>query len=290
MKVCGFTFIRNAEKYDYPVVESISSILPLCDRFIVVCGNSVDRTRRLVGSIMPSKIEIIDSIWDDSVREGGRTLAVETNKAIDALPGDYDWAFYLQADEVVHEKYHAPIIQSMKKWEDDEEVEGLLFNYVHFYGSYDYVGDSTRWYRHEVRIIRPDKSIQSFRDAQGFRKNNRMLKVRPANAAIYHYGWVKPPEKQQAKQQYFHSLWHDDRWLRENVGDHAEFDYSAIDSLAKFEGSHPGVMQQRIAKRNWKFEYNPARKKLAFKTKIKLFVEKLTGWRPGEYINYKLLK
>ena len=29
-------------------------------------------------------------------------------------------------------------------------VDGLLFKYRHFYGSYDYVGASDRWYAHEV--------------------------------------------------------------------------------------------------------------------------------------------
>jgi hypothetical protein len=35
MKVGGFTFVRNVVKYDYPVVESIRSILPVVDEFIV---------------------------------------------------------------------------------------------------------------------------------------------------------------------------------------------------------------------------------------------------------------
>lgn len=34
MKVSGFTFVRNAVKYDYPIVESIQSILPLVDEEI----------------------------------------------------------------------------------------------------------------------------------------------------------------------------------------------------------------------------------------------------------------
>ena len=132
MRVCGFTFIRNAVKFDYPVVESITSILPLCDKFIVVVGNSEDNTRNLIERINSSKVEIIDSIWDDSLREGGRVLAAETNKAIQKLPSDFDWAFYIQADEIVHEKDLSTIISSMKKWEDDKNVDGLLFRYNHF--------------------------------------------------------------------------------------------------------------------------------------------------------------
>jgi hypothetical protein len=290
MKVCGFTIIRNAQRFDYPIEEAINSILPLCDKFIVVVGNSDDNTHSIIEKINPNKIQIIDSVWDESLREGGRVLAVETNKAIDALPDDYTWAFYIQADEIVHEKYHSAINLSMKQWEDDPAVDGLLFNYMHFYGSYDFIGDSARWYRNEVRIIRCDKSIRSFRDAQGFKKNGKLLRVRKANAFIYHYGWVKPPHLQQEKQKYFHSLWHPDEWLKKNIAPSTEFDYSKIDSLSRFSGSHPLVMQNRIAKSNWKFNFDPSKRKLSFKSQLKQFVEKSTGWRPGEYKNYKLLK
>ena len=290
MKVCGFTFIRNAVIYDYPVVEAINSILPLCDKFIVVAGNSSDNTRNLIERIDPGKIQIIDSTWDDTLREGGRVLAEETNKAIDAVPQNFDWSFYIQGDEVIHECYHSSLWEAMEEWKEDKKVEGLLFDYKHFYGSYDFIGDSTRWYRKEVRIIRCDKSIRSYRDAQGFRKDGRVLNVKPANAVVYHYGWVKPPARQQDKQKYFNSLWHDDEWLDKNVGKTNEFDYSEIDSLNKFSGTHPDVMKNRIDRMNWKFDFDPAAKKLSLKSRFKLFVERITGWRPGEYRNYKVLK
>src|SRR3954467_2993440 len=81
MKVSGFTFIRNAVKNDYPIVEAITSILPLCDEFIVMAGNSDDGTRELIEAIGSPKIKIIDSVWDDSLKEGGRVFAAETDKA-----------------------------------------------------------------------------------------------------------------------------------------------------------------------------------------------------------------
>jgi len=290
MKVCGFTFIRNAVKYDYPVVEAITSILPLCDKFIVVVGNSTDNTRNLIERINPEKIQIIDSTWDDNLREGGKVLAIETNKAIDALPSDYDWGFYIQGDEVVHEKYHSDIHESMRKWEKDKNIEGLLFNYQHFYGSYEFVGDSTRWYRKEIRIIRCDHSIRSFRDAQGFRKSGRVLNVKETGAEIFHYGWVKSPIHQQEKQKYFHKLWHNDKWVKKMVSVESEFDYSKIDSLKRFTGTHPAVMQNRIAIADWKLNFDPTIKKLSLKSQFKVFVEKFTGRRLGEYKNYRILK
>ena len=193
MKVSGFTFIRNAVKYDYPVVEAIKSILPVCDDVYVAVGNSEDSTLELIQSIDKQKIKIIETTWDNSpeVNRGGMVFALETNKAFQAIPADSDWAFYIQGDEVIHEKYLGNIYSSMEKYQYDKQVDGLLFNYMHFYGSYDYIGISPKWYRNEIRIIKNDKSIYSFRDAQGFRKGEDLkLNVKPVDAYVYHYGWV----------------------------------------------------------------------------------------------------
>lgn len=289
MKVCGFTFIRNAVQFDYPIVEAITSVLPMCDLFIVLVGNSDDNTRNVIERIGSDKIRIHDSIWDDTLREGGKVLADETNKAMKLLPDDTTWAFYIQGDEVIHEKYHKLIHDAMHQYKYDIKVEGLLLNYNHFYGSYDFIGDSTNWYRKEVRIIRKDSEIYSFRDAQGFQKKGRPLKVKPVDAYVYHYGWVKPPEKQMAKQKYFHKLWHSDEWVEKNILPTSKFDYSQIDSLAHFKGNHPKVMENRILASNWQFNFDPTKKKLSLKSKFKLSLEKITGYRIGEYKNYKVV-
>jgi hypothetical protein len=271
-------------------VEAITSILPLCDEFVVAVGNSEDDTLKLIQSIHSSKIKILETVWDDTLREGGRVLALETNKAFKAVSPTADWCFYIQGDEVVHEKYHVVIRDAMEKFKDDKRVEGLLFHYTHFYGSYDYVGDSRKWYRNEIRIVRNDKGVTSFRDAQGFRIHNRLMKVKAIDAWIYHYGWVKPPDLQQAKQESFHKMWHDDEWMKKNIAQANQFDYSKIDSLSLFSNSHPYVMQERIRKKNWTFDFDPTKKNFDFKTRILYWIEKMSGWRIGEYKNYKLIK
>ena len=197
MKICGFTFVRNAVKFDYPVVESISSILPIVDEFIVSVGNCDDGTLQLIQSIRSPKIRIVHSVWDDSILEGGKVLADETNKAFSHISPDADWAFYLQADEVVHENDLPNIVKAAEQHLHNKKVQGLIFKFIHFYGTYDYVGDSRRWYSHEIRLIRNDKKIHSYRDGQGFRNGRDIkLKVKQANASIYHYGWVRHPNKQ----------------------------------------------------------------------------------------------
>lgn len=291
MFVSGFTIVRNAVKFDYPVVEAIQSILPLCDEFVVAVGKSEDETLQLIRSIGNPKIRIIETVWDDSLREGGRVLADETNKAFDALSEKADWCFYIQGDEIIHEQYHETIRRSMLEWKDDARVDGLLFHYKHFYGSFDFVADSRKWYRNEIRIVRRNPEIRSYKDAQGFRKKDgSKLHVKPTNAYVYHYGWVKPPEAQQAKQQHFHKMWHDDQWMKKNIPDVGQFDYSKIDSLSKFTGTHPLVMQERIRRQNWQFSFDPSKKKWGLKMRLLMWFEHTTGIRIGEYKNYISLK
>ncbi len=290
MKVTGFTFIKNALIYDYPIVEAIRSILPLCDDFIVAVGKSDDETYDLINSIDKRKIKIIETIWDESLREGGRVLAVETDKAFAAIPDDSDWAFYIQGDEVLHEKYFDVVREGMLKYKDNKEVDGLLFDYKHFFGSYDYVGASPKWYRHEIRIIKNDKTIYSFRDAQGFRKSdNQLLRVKPLAACMYHYGWVKEPSAMQRKQKNFNKYWHDDHWIDRNIDNTKEFDYSKNpDFLLPFTETHPAVMENRISTKNWKFDYDPSYDHRSFKSKIKDMLEKNFGL-DFTYKNYRII-
>jgi hypothetical protein len=288
MKVAGFSFIRDAVQYDYPIVEAILSILPLCDEFVIAVGKSKDGTLELIRSIDSPKIRIIETAWDDSLRKGGAVLAQETNKAFRAVSDDVDWAFYIQGDECLHEQYHDIVREEMLRWKDDARVDGLLFRYKHFYGSYDYVGAAPRWYRNEIRIVRKNKNIYSYRDAQGFRKDDdKKLNVKPIDAVIYHYGWVKHPSKMQKKIKSMGQFWHDDQWIAENIANADEFDYSNIDMLSRFDGVHPKVMEARIKRVNWKFGHDISKQNLSLKYQFKMLVERLTGYRIFEYRNYR---
>ncbi|MBU6341664.1 MAG: glycosyltransferase family 2 protein [Bacteroidetes bacterium] len=288
--VAGFTFIRNAVQFDYPVVESIQSVLPLVDYFVVAVGQSDDDTLALVERINDPKIHILPTIWDDSLREGGRVLAVETDKAFQAIPAEYDWCIYIQADECLHEQDYPTIRSSMERWKNDPQTEGLLFKYRHFYGSYDYIGASRRWYRREIRIIRNNKSIVSYRDAQGFRWENRQkLRVRLIDAWVYHYGWVKSPDAQKRKQLNFNKLWHSDNWVSQHVDTLNVYDYNGAEPLERFTGAHPQAMQARVKAINWQFHSDPSMVRWSWKDRFTRICERYLAWRPGEYRNYRLL-
>ncbi len=291
MKIAGFTFIRNAVKNDYAIVEAITSILPICDEFVVAVGASEDETLALIQSIPSDKIKIVETVWDDSKREGGATFALETDKALQAISKDIDWAFYIQGDECVHEADLPVVKAAMEANLADSNIEGLLFHYRHFYGSYQHVAVSRRWYRREIRVVKMHPGVHSYKDAQGFRKDGKKLKVKLIPAYINHYGWVKPPEGLNNKVRNFTQFYHDDAWLAENVPADYQFDYGNAERLFRFEGTHPAVMADRVARSNWPFYFDPVEleKKMTSRRKILQKIEDLTGYRVGEYKNYRML-
>ena len=289
MKISGFTIIKDAVKNDYPVKEAILSILPVVDEMIVSIGKSDDATEELIHTIQSDKIKIVHSVWDPNLREGGKILAVETDKAFQHIDPTSDWAFYIQADEAVHEKYHEAIRKAAEQYLHDKKVDGLLFHYLHFYGTYDYVGDSRKWYHREVRIIRNDKTIQSYKDAQGFRRNGKRLPVRLIDAYIYHYGWVKDPYQMKQKIYNAGKLWHSDEEMNAFLKSSDFFDYKDFDSLTKFKGTHPQVMQERLSKKNWEVDLDIDKKKFSLKNRLLYWIEKKTGKRLFSFRNYDIV-
>ena len=290
MFISGFTIIRNAILNDYPIVEAIQSILPVVDEMIVLVGDSTDETEQLIRSINSSKIKIHYSVWDMSLRSGGKVLAVETDKAKALINPQSDWAFYIQADEVIHEKYHAAILQGCAEHLTNAEVEGLLFDYLHFYGTYDYIGDSSKWYHKEVRIIRNNTSITAYKDAQGFRKGTEKIRVKPIPACVYHYGWVKSPEQMMQKQKNVSPYWLGDADMQKMLMNPAAWNFESFDSLEKFTGTHPNVMLDRIKRKNWQVTLDISRKKFSFKNRLLYYFEKLTGIRPFDFRNYRVIR
>ncbi len=289
MKISGFSFVRNAEIFDYPVLESITSLLPICDEVIVAVGKSDDNTLELLQSLQSPKLKIIETVWDDSLRQGGKILAEQTNVALSHCTGD--WCIYLQADEILHEEDYTVILSEIIQADSNGEIEALLFAYRHFYGSYDYLGAGRQWYRQEIRVIRNTGKVISWGDAQGFRKlengTPEKLTAHRIKARIFHYGWVKHPRIQQRKQLSFHKLWHSDDWMKDNIPNVDEFEYECYE-LERFNETHPRVMQQRIEQsKEWTDRFDSSRlKPKPLRMKITDAIEHLTGWRIGEYKNF----
>ena len=318
MKISGFTMGKNALKLYYPMRQSVESILPLVDEFVVVLGDSDedDITRSEIEAIGSDKIRIVDSVWDIEKYPRGMEHAHQTDIAKDLCSGD--WLFYLQSDEVVHERDLEKIRLRCEELLDDDEVEGLLFRYRHFWGDYEHVQDGHCWYRKEIRIVRNHPVIHSWESAQSFRKipgfegvNYRQqagtykLKVADVDAEIFHYGWVRPPRLMQNKIKAF-SINHRGRESVEKreALHHFDriFDYGNLGKKTRYDGSHPLVMKPWMDGYDWKEQLRfsgPAQSQNPFKAKhdkpkyrVITWIEKnlLRGGRLGEFRNYILLK
>lgn len=122
MIVSGFTFCRNVSKLDYPFLESIRSILPIVDEMVINVGDSEDNTLEQIRSIEDPKIKVVESVWDQAMRKDGLIYAQQTNIALEHCRKDADWAFYLQADEVLHEKDYEGLLRSMARYKDKKTV------------------------------------------------------------------------------------------------------------------------------------------------------------------------
>jgi hypothetical protein len=62
------------------------------------------------------------------------------------------------------------------------------------------------------------------------------------------------------------------------------------DSLRRFEGSHPAVMQERLERLNWHPQLSATRKRLSFRYRLLYWVERTTGVRLFEnrhFVTYR---
>lgn len=241
MRISGFTIVRNARKFNYPVLESIKSILPICDEFIVNVGDSDDDTKAMIESLNDPKIKIIETHWDMSQRK--EVLSHQTNITLSHCKGD--WAFYLQSDEVIHQDDLPRLKRCMQKFLHDERVDALRFKWLHFYGSYYRYRIDGGWYQKQDRIIRNNGQIESFGDAYGFRrKDGRHLQRRHAGCFLYHYGWVQPQDVMAARRQNAENIGFVEL---KNTERGKEYLFGDLNRFPIYFGSHPEVMEPLIA-------------------------------------------
>jgi hypothetical protein len=271
----------------YPVLQSIRSLLPLVDEFVIGIGQSDDQTKEIILGLNDPKIRVFDSFWDTKKTKGGLILSEKTNEALDRCRND--WCFYIQADEVVHEADLPLIRKALETYQDDKRVQGLLFKYIHFYGSYQTIATSRQWYRNEVRVVRKSTGIRSFNDAQGFRIDGEKPVVASSGGRIFHYGWVKPPQMMGQKSKLLNRWWHGNK--RDN--EFEDFKYDRQYGLRRFEETHPAVMRELIESQDWKFDSERSLSDWTLKD-VNLLAsdvfEKVFKHRIGEYRPYQLIK
>lgn len=241
--ISGFSFLRNAVSLGFPFEASIRSLLPLVDELVIAIGRGNDATRERVLAIGDAKIKLIDTEWNERMAERGFVYAQQKMIAQYACTGD--WAFYLEGDEALHEGELGAIRAAVDRHHANPKVEAFVFDYLHFYGSPQWLAVSPAWYRRECRIIRntirtyaPDGQFWMVMDKH---RRGRHPRAALAGAHIYHYGHVRRQEYMQAKMDQVSKYWsHGAPTVR----------YGAIDAsaLRPYEGTHPQVMHEWLAR------------------------------------------
>ncbi len=291
MQIDGFTYVRNGFAMGYPFLASIRSVLPFVNRIFVVVGDSTDGTREAILRLNDEKIVIVDSVWDEEKRYSGEIFRDQSNIGIDQIIGD--WAFHIQADEVLMEGAGDEILKYIKIADELEKIDGLLFPFYHFWGDYSHIRHTRKTHAFEIRAFKNNRNVYAYRDSQGFRKfnsdskksNGEKLKVLKTKIPVYHYSYTRNPKLMSAKWNYFERFYHNDEWLK-NHGKKKEFDFNKVDRLQDFKGPHPKFMKEIIEKKDWDFQYDPSKSNMRFKDRLMYPVEKYFGYRLFEYKNY----
>lgn len=291
MKISGFTFLRNGQKLGYPFAASIRSILPLVDEFVIALGPCDDDTEKIVREIGDPKIRIIPTQWNENIRPdySVKGFVYGQQKTIALYNCTGDWAFYLEADEVLHEDDLPKIRAAMEKYLKDERVEALAFDFLHFYGNANTIAWSPGWYRSEVRIIRntiPAWSSESlFFNVVVSHKKSRQPRAAHTGATIFHYGWVRNEAQMNLKSAASLKYWQN--------RPSAEVNYANVDSAALklFTGTHPKIIRDWLPKAEGIFKADPDHQPTSREKKHRrmLWLEKTFGMRFNKK-HYRLVR
>jgi hypothetical protein len=256
MKVSGFTFLRNAQQLGYPFVESIRSILPIVDEYVIALGPCEDRTEEMIRGIGDPKVRVIHTQWNNRIRNDysikGYVYGQQKSIALFNCTGD--WAFYLEGDEVVHEKDLPVVREAMERHLENERVEALAFDYIHFYGNANTYAWSPGWYRTEVRILR--NTIPAWGPKGLFfvvltdHKGGRYPRAAHTGAKIYHYGWVRNEAQMNLKLKAVERNW-------SNKDKTVSYEQIDPEVLKPFTGSHPQAVSQWLPPAEGLFKADP---------------------------------
>jgi glycosyltransferase involved in cell wall biosynthesis len=291
MKISGFTFIRNGNALGYPFVPAIRSLLPLCDEIIVNVPASTDGTLQTVQGMGDPKIRIIENDWDEHEKIGDPIFRRHTDSALTECSGD--WCVYIQGDEVLHEQSIPGMREAMERELGNPEVQALLVDYTHFYGSYWTQVYSFGWYYKEVRVVRRDPRIRAWGGAQGFRTTDgQKLRVKNSGGRYFHYGFALEPGQARVRKANLNELFSDSKKSHAVAARPARF-YDDDQKVSPFKGTHPAVMRDTVAAATWTYKSrNPLIRfrRNYFWEDIALIIKRCTGITLGVHKNYRLIR
>ena len=182
MKISGLTILRNGIDSGYTFIETIKTLLKICDEVIVIEGYSTDNTMEALATIKSDKVKIIRQEWNLQ-SNAGLEFAKITNQGMKQCTGDY--IFYLQADELIHEND----CEKLRTMILSNQHNSIMFNFVHL--RYDVLKRVKELPESKARrVVRNINTIFSSGDAFDFAGA-----VDPgidSGIIVYHAGYIFP--------------------------------------------------------------------------------------------------
>lgn len=293
MLISGLSFIRNGIALGYPFVEAIRSILPLVDEMVVVVGESTDGSREAIEAIGDPKIRIIDSVWPPRITPKASVLTHQTNLGLLHCRGD--WVVYVQGNELFHERDLPKLRTMMTEHLDNPEVEGLLIERLVFFGDYrHFIRTYPDRFKYVVRAFKPWLGVYSITTAMNFAvfdkygERGRPLRSLDTGIDMFRYGKLLTPEAMTYKLRNApHKLCGDDV----NFVADEYYQWLPRDCVRPYTGSHPAVMEARIAAHTMHLDLDdprwrtqPTRKERTRLLETAFYRRfGLPKWRPGRY-------
>lgn len=251
-RLSAFSYLKNGVVFDYPFIESLLSIAPICDQ-IIVCyaSESTDGSREALEALQAKlpQLELYPSkVWQTPGLSQGEVIRLAAEEAEAYCDGD--WLLHLQADEV----YLNAEVLSIKNYLDQYhclDIDGFFFQVLHFYADYDMVigpqGAKAGWYQETMRLSRAGKA-KHIQDAWTQLLKEPQSKALRVPIRIFHYGHVREKEAMRLKASYMERLYHDLADDYEVCAAQA-FEYNAVpkELIEPFDAEHPETMLKRIS-------------------------------------------
>lgn len=159
MRLSGFTVLKNGVSLGYPFVESILSLLPACDEFVISEGFSDDDTHHWLTRLQqkfPAKIRLFRDRWPDGLT-GGQAIGKMQTRALRRCRGR--WAYLLQADELMPEENLPALRQicaprmAVERLIGRRRFSSYNVDFLHVYDNFQHA-EFDPGYRWAIRLVR----------------------------------------------------------------------------------------------------------------------------------------
>lgn len=235
---------------DYLIVQSVSSLLPICDEVVICDCDSDDGTKQIINdwATQEPKIKVVDYLWTDPKGDPG-WYVTWVNYAKSNLSTSH--CILLDADELLHEDSQREVLDAAR----DKKV--LICNRHNFWKDAQHLIPDGQCCSREVIRVGPTKMFMPS-DYPDPRCQEAMDEAVKSNVQLFHYGFLRERKAFFRKARAVQKIWADDYDKRLEAAEKGEgnwMDHDGVvpwkDKLDKFKGTHPEIIKPWLRQRGY---------------------------------------